>query len=133
PNKRLFYLINKPRLRDAWERWLKSLEFLASTNARTVARITLIRGYNYGLDIAREFAEILRIGNPHFVEVKSYMHVGNSINRLSADEMLSMDEVLAFAEMLNYHLDDYVLYDWSKPSRVAVLQNMKRYVDPIIS
>ncbi|MEO9366159.1 MULTISPECIES: 4-demethylwyosine synthase TYW1 [Candidatus Nitrosocaldus] len=132
PNKRLYYLINKPRLRDAWERWLKSLEFIASTNARTVARITLIRGYNYGLDIAREFAEILRIGNPHFIEVKSYMHVGNSINRLSADEMLSMDEVLAFTGVLEYHLDDYAIYDWSVPSRVVVLQNMKRYVDPII-
>ncbi|MEM1951407.1 MAG: hypothetical protein QXI43_05170, partial [Candidatus Nitrosocaldus sp.] len=107
-------------------------EFLASTKARTVARITLIRSYNYGLDTAREFAEILRIGNPHFIEVKSYMHVGNSINRLSADEMLSMDEVLAFTEALEYHLDGYALYDWSIPSRVAVLQNVKRYVDPII-
>ncbi|MCS7142125.1 MAG: 4-demethylwyosine synthase TYW1 [Candidatus Nitrosocaldus sp.] len=132
PNKRLYYLINRPRLRDAWERWLRSMEFLAGTRARTVVRITLIRGYNYGLDLVREFADIIGLGNPHFIEVKSYMHVGNSINRLPADEMLSMDEVLAFTTALEYNLDGYSLYDWSVPSRVAVLQNRRRYVDPVI-
>ncbi len=132
PNKRLFYVINKPRLRDAWDRWLESLRFLSRVNTRTVVRITLIRSYNCSLALAKEFADIIRVGNPHFIEVKSYMHVGNSINRLSADEMLSMDEVLEFTEMLEYWLDGYALYDYSIQSRVAVLQNTRRYVDPII-
>ncbi len=132
PNKRLFYLINKPRLKDAWDRWLASLRFLSRVNTRTVVRITLLRSYNYSLQLAREFAEIIRLCNPHLIEVKSYMHVGNSINRLDASEMLSMDEVLEFTKALEYWLDDYALYDYSIHSRVAVLQNMRRYVDPII-
>jgi tRNA wybutosine-synthesizing protein 1 len=132
PDKRLFYIINKPRLRDAWDRWLESLRFLSRVNTRTVVRITLIRSYNYSLALAKDFADIIRIGDPHFIEVKSYMHVGNSINRLSADEMLSMDEVLEFTKVLEYWLDGYALYDYSIQSRVAVLQNTRRYVDPII-
>ncbi len=132
PNKRLFYMINKPRLKDAWDRWLASLRFLSNVNTRTVLRITLLRNYNYSLELTREFADIIRIGNPHFIEVKSYMRVGNSINRLDASEMLSMDEVLAFTKMLEYWLDDYALYDYSVVSRVAVLQSTSRYVNPKI-
>jgi hypothetical protein len=46
--------------------------------------------------------------------------------------MLSMDEVLEFTKVLEYWLDEYALYDYSIQSRVAVLQNTRRYVDPII-
>ncbi|RMF30278.1 MAG: 4-demethylwyosine synthase TYW1, partial [Candidatus Nitrosothermus koennekii] len=100
PNEKLFYLINKPRHKDAWHRWLKSLEFLNNADTRTVIRITLIRNYNDSLDLVDEYAKLLERGDPHFIEIKSYMHVGNSRNRLEHEHMLFMDEVRTFASEL---------------------------------
>ena len=36
-NRRTFYLVNRPRHSDAWERWWKSLRFLSTANTRTVS------------------------------------------------------------------------------------------------
>lgn len=63
------------RREDAWERWLRSLELLSKLNTRTVIRITLIRSLNYDFKYVPEFAKLMLIGNPHFIEVKSYMHL----------------------------------------------------------
>lgn len=128
PNKKLFYLINKPLYNDAWERWIKSLEFLRTANTRTVIRITLIRGYNNSLDLIDEYAKLLKKGNAHFVEIKSYMHVGNSRKRLEQDNMLLMDEVREFASKLANSLV-YQVMDESIESRIVVLQNKKRLVE----
>ncbi len=128
PNKKLFYIINKPLYKDAWERWLKSLEFLNIANTRTVIRITLIRGYNDSLDLINEYRALLEIGNPHFIEIKSYMHIGNSSNRLEESNMLLMDEIREFASNLAPKID-YDIMDESIESRIVVLQNRRRYVD----
>ena len=128
PNERLFYLINKPRYKDAWKRWLKSLDFLRIAKTRTVIRITLIKGYNDSLSLIDEYATLLRRGDPHFIEVKSYMHIGNSRNRLKHDNMLSMDEVKAFAKELADSMKFKVM-DESVESRIVVLQNKNRYID----
>src|SRR2546428_13031941 len=45
-NRKMFYLVNRPRHRDAWERWWRSLRFLSTANTRTVLRMTIIRQYN---------------------------------------------------------------------------------------
>ena len=80
-NKKMFYLVNRPRHRDAWERWWKSLRFLSTANTRTVLRMTLIRQYNDATKFIDEFAEMMQQGNPHFIELKSYMHIGMSTQR----------------------------------------------------
>jgi len=129
PNRKLFFMINKPRHRDAWERWWKSLEFLSKANTRTVVRITLMRSYNAGLQLIPDFAEMLKHGNPHFIEAKSYMHVGYSTQRLEQSEMMEMDEVRVFANGLAKQMGNFALMDESVESRVVVLQNNERYLD----
>jgi len=37
------------------------------------------------------FASLLQKSNVHFVEIKSYMHIGRSTNRLEHSDMLEMD------------------------------------------
>ncbi len=128
PNKELFYKINKPIYKDAWERWLKSLELLSILNTRTVIRITLIKDYNDSLDLIKEYGELLKKGNAHFIEVKSYMHVGYSSSRLEEGNMLLMDEVREFASKLAEEMN-YNIMDESIESRVVVLQNKQRYID----
>ena len=128
-NRKMFYRINRPRHNDAWERWLKSLRFLADVNTRTVLRMTLIRDYNENPQFVNEFAEIMLQGNPHFVELKSYMHIGMSIQRLKKDSMLEMNEVQKFSNELCRKMSGFSIMDESEISRIVVLQNQKRYID----
>ena len=129
PNRKLFFMINKPRHRDAWERWWKSLEFLSKADTRTVIRITLMRSYNGSMELLSDFSEMLKHGNPHFIEAKSYMHVGHSTQRLEESDMMEMDEVRAFANGLAKQMGNFVSMDESIESRVVVLQNNERYLD----
>ena len=62
-------------------------------NTRTVLRITLIRDYNDKKEMIPEFAKMFRKASPHFIEIKSYMHIGRSTNRLEHANMLEMEEV----------------------------------------
>ena len=128
-SKRMFYSINRPRHKDAWERWWKSLQFLATVDTRTVLRMTMIRGYNENTKFADEFVEMMLQGNPHFIELKSYMHIGMSIQRLKKSNMLEMNEIRNFSRELNNKLPQFSIMDESEISRIVVLQNNKRYTN----
>lgn len=128
-NKDMFYRINRPRYKDAWQRWLKSLTFLASADTRTVLRMTIIGGYNLSTQFIDEFAKFMLAGNPHFIELKSYMHIGMSTQRLKKSNMVDMDEIRSFGRELCRKLPQFSTMDESEISRIIVLQNRKRYVD----
>jgi tRNA wybutosine-synthesizing protein 1 len=68
-------------------------------------------------------------GNPHFIELKSYMHIGMSTQRLEQDHMLEMDEIRNFAAGLCAKMHSFKIMDESEISRIVVLQNKVRYVD----
>jgi tRNA wybutosine-synthesizing protein 1 len=131
-NKKMFYLINRPRHKNAWERWCESLEFLANTRTRTVLRMTMIRGYNEEFSNAENFAQLISRANPHFVEIKSYMHIGMSVQRLDRINMLEMSEVRTFVDSLINRLPDFLIMDESEISRIVVLQNQVRYTNRFI-
>src|ERR687896_1705409 len=128
-NRKMFHLINRPRHRDGWERWSESLEFLATLDTRTVLRMTMIRGFNENRKFIEELAEMLLESNPHFIELKSYMHIGMSTQRLEKNNMLEMSEIRNFASQLRDRMTDFSIMDESEISRVVVLQNHKRYTN----
>ncbi|HXV45702.1 MAG TPA: 4-demethylwyosine synthase TYW1 [Nitrososphaera sp.] len=128
-NKKMFHQINRPLHKHAWERWWESLWFLATVDTRTVLRMTLIRSYNDGADFVGEFAEMMAQGDPNFIELKSYMHIGMSNQRLEQDHMLEMHEVRDFAMKLCERMPSFKLMDESEISRIVVLQNQARYTD----
>jgi len=68
-------------------------------------------------------------GNPHFIELKSYMHIGMSNRRLEQDHMLEMQEVRDFAVQLCEKMSSFKMMDESEVSRIVVLQNEVRYTD----
>jgi len=127
-----FLRINKPRYDDSWQRWNKTLEMLKDLDTRTVLRITLIRDYNNQKEMIPTFAKILEQSSPHFVEIKSYMHIGRSTNRLDRENMLEMDEVRKFSEDLSKQSKIFSVMDESYISRIVVLQNNKRSIDRLI-
>jgi tRNA wybutosine-synthesizing protein 1 len=128
-NKKMFYKINRPKYKDAWDRWLNTLKIISEISTRTVLRVTLIRGYNDNLEDMSDFAELINIGNPNFIELKSYMHIGMSTQRLEHKHMLEMKEIRNFGEILVKTLNEYKLMDESEISRIVVLQNYSRYAD----
>lgn len=124
-----FKKVNRPLFKDFWERYQKSLEFISKTKTRTVIRITLIKGFNDLEKELPEFAKLIKKANPHFVEVKAYMHIGYSIYRLKRENMPEHEYVKAWAEKLLQYLPDFRYMDEHKDSRIVILQNQKRYVD----
>ena len=127
-----FMKINKPRYDDSWERWNRTLEMLKDLNTRTVLRITLIRDYNDQKESIPAFAEMFRKASPHFIEIKSYMHIGRSTNRLEHENMLEMDEIKKFSEAISKQSKIFSIMDESLVSRISVLQNNERRIDRFI-
>lgn len=134
PNEDVFQLVNRPRYKDAWERWNSSLDILSKLeNTRSVLRITLIRRHNESDQLIPQYAEMVNRGNAHFIEVKSYMHVGRSANRLAYSDMLYMSEVRHFSSELANQSSRYSIMDESDISKIVILQNKKRFIDRWIS
>ena len=77
---------------------------------RTVLRFTLIKGLN--IVHAEQWADIIKLSNPMFVEVKAYMWVGMSRERLEQANMPQHDEA---------EYADYKIIDEHEPSRVVLL------------
>ena len=124
-----FLKINRPRYDDSWKRWNNTLEMLKELDTRTVLRITLIRDYNTFDEMIPAFASMIKNASPHFIEVKSYMHVGRSTNRLERENMLELDEVKHFASELAKQSKIFSVMDESWISRIVVLQNQERFTD----
>lgn len=127
-----FIKINKPRYDDSWERWNKTLNMLKDLKTRTVLRITLIRDHNDQKESIPAFAEMFRKASPHFVEIKSYMHIGRSTNRLEYTNMLEMEEVKEFSEQIAKQSKIFSIMDESIVSRISILQNNERFIDRFI-
>lgn len=130
PNEKVFQAVNRPKYNDAWERWNRSLDILAGLDGtRSVLRVTLIRGYNDSKEIIPEYASMFDRGNAHFIELKSYMHVGRSRNRLEYSNTLDMPQVRGFASEITAKTGTYEIMDESEISRIVVLQNKKRPIN----
>jgi len=128
-----FIKINKPKYDDSWERWNRTLDMLKHLDTRTVLRITLIRNYNDQKEMIPAFADMFRKASPHFIEIKSYMHIGRSTNRLEHENMLEMSEVKKFSEEIAKQSKIFSIMDESLVSRISILQNNERFIDRYIS
>ncbi len=129
PNEEVMRRVDKPLYPDAWKRYMRTLELLSEADTRTVIRMTMIKDVNALDEYVPEYVELLEIANPHFIEVKSYMHLGYSTKRLRKSNMMSIEEIRRYARKILRRLDGFRYMDDYPPSRIAVLQNMVRYVD----
>ncbi len=117
PDKETYQKACAP-LADTWENIKQSLEIMKGSKTRTAVRITLTKGVN--MNSPEGYARLIGLAEPDYVELKAYMHLGFSRNRLTRDSMPSHEEVLDFsgkvAEALGYSIADH-----SKVSRVVLL------------
>jgi len=70
---------------------------------------------------ADKYAELIKIGNPWFVEIKSYMWVGESQKQYKVEDMPAMAEIREFADNILKFLPEYEFADEHLPSRVVLL------------
>jgi tRNA wybutosine-synthesizing protein 1 len=83
---------------DLWDRVNQSLEVLGSRENRRALRLTLVKGVNM-ID-PEGYGTLIKKAKPDYVEVKAYMHLGYSRNRLPREAMPRHEEVLAFADQV---------------------------------
>ena len=68
-----------------------------------------------------EYAKLIKKANPDYVEVKAYMYVGSSRERLAMDNMPSFDEVKEFAKKIGENCGKEIVNE-SQVSRVVLLE-----------
>ena len=120
PTEEFFKKINRSVHLDGWKRLIESMKVIANLQTRKVTRITLMKGINDDQSYLGQWSELIWTMKPEFLEVKSYMHIGDSRSRLSRDNMPSFDEVKDLSEKFAA-LSGYVCKDFSKPSRIMLL------------
>ena len=118
PTKELYRKIDNPIIENGWEKINETLNLFPDLATRRAIRLTMIKGINM-VDPAG-YAKLIEKAQPDFIEVKAYMFVGGSRQRLSLDNMPSFDEVMEFSENLNKYLN-YKIKDYKKDSRVVLL------------
>jgi tRNA wybutosine-synthesizing protein 1 len=118
PNKQIYKKLDRPSLPDFWERLLSSLELMNSFSCRKVIRLTLVKGLN--MTKAGEYAKLIEKSGCDFVEVKGFVHVGESQKRLPREAMPLHRDVQGFAAELAKETG-YKYKNEQKESRVVLL------------
>lgn len=126
PNKDVFEKLCLPRGQGLWEKFNETLSLFPSLDTRKVVRHTLVKGWNLGWE--GEYAKLIAKAQPDFVEAKAYMFVGDSRNRLTIDNMPSIEDIRTFSGRLA-DLISYKVEDEHKDSRVVLMTNGKRKRD----
>jgi tRNA wybutosine-synthesizing protein 1 len=122
PDEALFKKINRSRYDDGWARLNRTLELLPSLGCRRVIRLTLIKGVNDAEAGLSSYARLLEKSQADFIEIKSYMHLGLSRQRLGRENMAPHNHVLEWAGKLLTFMPGYRLEDDDPQSRIALLK-----------
>ena len=118
PDRETYMKVCRP-LSDTWDDIQMSLRKLYSK--RSAVRVTLVKGLN---DVAPEkYAAILQDAGARFVEIKGYMYLGYSRNRLARENMPEHAEVRSFAKKVAAACD-YQIRDENRLSRVVMMERM---------
>ena len=119
PNKKTYLELCNPQIPDAWEKVNESLKILSSFNSRKCIRTTCVKGKN--IFNPEEYGKLIDLANPDYIEVKAYMCVGYSRERLTLDNMPTFQEVTDFAGKIADVTGREITND-SEISRVVLLE-----------
>ncbi|MCX6818914.1 MAG: 4-demethylwyosine synthase TYW1 [Candidatus Aenigmarchaeota archaeon] len=117
PNEDLYKKTCKPIIKDGWKRIREALAMLKDFE-RSVIRLTLAKGLN--MINPEEYAELIEEAGPSFVEVKAFMPVGGSVERLPYEAMPRHNEIVDFAKVIEKN-SKYRVKDEKSDSRVVLL------------
>jgi len=126
PNKEIYQKVCRPKIKDGWERIMRTLELMPSLDTGTVIRHTLVKGHNLGW--TEEYAKLDKIADPELIEPKGYVFVGGSRKRLSMDCMPSFQEITDFANDLGSKVGMEIIRQ-REDSRVVLLGHPGQELD----
>ncbi|CAF2042828.1 unnamed protein product [Rotaria magnacalcarata] len=120
--------IDRPLFRDFWERYLDSLRALKTKGQRTVYRLTLVKGYN--TEEIEQYAKLVELGDPDFIEVKGVTYCGDSdASNLTMANVPWHEEVVTFVRLLCERLPQFDLACEHEHSNCLLLANTKFRID----
>lgn len=119
PDKKLMKEIDRPLFQDYWERMLDCLDLLKNRDYRTCIRLTMIKNEN--MCNADGYAELIKRGDPDFVELKSYVWVGGGRKLYKMDNMPTLEEMKIFMNELLEKLPEYEYLRQHSHSRAILL------------
>ena len=118
PDKATYAKACRPKIKDGWERLMRTLELFPSLETRTVVRHTLVQGVN--LMDPESYARLDRVADPDLIEPKGYVFVGGSRQRLTVDGMPAFETIKDFSKRIADILGMDVLRE-KADSRVVLL------------
>lgn len=131
PTKEKLKKIDRPLFKDFWEKMNQSLDLLKTRKYRTCIRLTMIKGEN--VEELDKYAELIKRGEPDFIELKSYMWVGGSQENYKVENMPYMEDMKVYTDELLKHLPEYEYLSQHPKSRAVLLAKKslkgKRWID----
>jgi tRNA wybutosine-synthesizing protein 1 len=118
-SKEMMEKVQKPLIKDAWEKLNQTLELFPNIKTRKVIRLTMVKNLN--MIEPEKYAKLIEKTSPNFIEVKSFMSVGFSRQRLPYSIMPSHEEIKDFAEKISESIG-YKIADEKRDSRVVLLK-----------
>ena len=119
PDKETYSRVCSPLIKDGWERIIQSLENMKELRCRKTIRLTLVKDEN--MIYPKKYAELIKGKSFDFLELKAYVWVGHSQDRLSKENMPFHEDIQAFAEEIIKHYPELKIIDEKKESRVVLL------------
>jgi len=120
PNKEVYKKLCIPYIKNGWDKILETLSILRSLDTRIVIRHTLLKNWNMNNDMIKEYAKLIEMADPLFIEPKGFVLVGSSRNRLTLAHMPTHEEIRDFSEKLISEIN-YNLINEKEASRVVLL------------
>jgi len=125
PDKELHKKINRPKIKGSWDKLIKSLTICSKLKTRRVIRFTLIKGVNDNPEYIKKYVKLFEKSDADFLEVKSYMYLGESRKTLKIDNMPSFEDVSTYAHLIEKESKIYKVIDSVAQSRIVLLKNKK--------
>ncbi|MGY5854865.1 MAG: 4-demethylwyosine synthase TYW1 [Candidatus Thorarchaeota archaeon] len=123
PDEQTYKRLCRPVEKGAWEKLNQTQEVLQSLSGRRTNRLTMVAEEN--MHNPRAYANLILQGEPDFVEVKGYMHIGSSRGRMSRSNAPPHRDIRAFSEKIA-SLTGYFIQDEQIESRVVLLSRSKQ-------
>ncbi|XP_059163197.1 S-adenosyl-L-methionine-dependent tRNA 4-demethylwyosine synthase TYW1-like [Physella acuta] len=116
--------IDRPLFKDFWERYIDSLTALRDKGQRTVYRLTLVKAWN--TEELENYAKLVSLGNPDFIEVKGVTYCGESkASTLTMENVPWHEEVVKFVSELADRLPEYEIASEHEHSNCLLIAHKK--------
>ncbi|OYT34088.1 MAG: 4-demethylwyosine synthase TYW1 [Candidatus Aenigmarchaeota archaeon ex4484_52] len=131
PTEEKYLEISRSRQKNSWNLFNKSLNIIRKLKCRTILRMTMINKINTDEKYFPDYANLIKKANPDFVEVKSYINIGESQKQLEKANQCSFEQI----QEISKKLCNYISFDYANDaenSKICLLKNKNNQYNMII-